>query len=109
MIRKKTVICIFIIFFLIVMFCLNFSKEEYNDDLAKEIPWNQLSNNYKFNIIEFNSNTYNYGESIVNNDILDKLLIEKEIKTYVHNKRKGNMTRSAGRYRPIWEGDFALC
>ena len=82
MIRKKTVICIFIIFFLIVMFRLNFSKEEYNDDLAKEIPWNQLSNNYKFNIIEFNSNTYNYGESIVNNDILDKLLIEKEIKTY---------------------------
>lgn len=34
---------------------------------------------------------------------------EKEMKTYVHNKGKRNMTRSAGRYRPIWEGDFALC
>lgn len=82
MFRRKTIICILIIFFFIIMFCLNFSREEYNDDLAKETPWNQLSNNYKFNVIEFNNNTYNYGESILNNGILDKMLIEKEIKTY---------------------------
>jgi len=58
MFRRKTIICILIIFFLIIMFCLNFSREEYNDDLAKETPWNQLSNNYKFNVIEFNNNTF---------------------------------------------------
>lgn len=82
MFKKITIICIFIIFCLLIIFYLNFSKKEYNDDLAKETPWNQLSNNYKFNKIEFNNNTYNYGESILNDDILDKMLIEKEIKTY---------------------------
>ena len=82
MFKKITIICIFIIFCLLIIFYLNFSKKEYNDDLAKETPWNQLSNNYKFNEIEFNNNTYNYGESILNDDILDKMLIEKEIKTY---------------------------
>ncbi len=84
MFRKKTILIIFlsIIIFCFVVFCLNFSREEYDNDLAKEIPWNQLSNNYKFNVIEFNNNTYNYGESVLNNDILDKMLIEKEIKTY---------------------------
>lgn len=85
MFKKKTIICILIIFFLLIMFVLNFSKEEYTDDLAKETPWNQLSNNYKFNIVEFNNYTYHYGESILNNDILNDLLEEKEIKTYKEN------------------------
>lgn len=64
------------------MFCLNFSRKEYDDDLAKVVPWNQLSNNYKFIVIEYNNNIYNYGESILNSDTLDKLLDEIEIKTY---------------------------
>lgn len=81
--RKIIIIGILIIFLLsIVMLCLNFSKEEYDDDLAKETPWNQLSNIYKFNVIEFINNTYYYGESILNNNVLDKLLSEEEIESY---------------------------
>lgn len=82
MFKKKTIICILILFFSITIFCLNFSKEEYSNDLAKETPWNELSNNYRFNVIEFNNNAYSYGESILNNDVLKDLLEEKEIKVY---------------------------
>ena len=48
--------------FFIIMFCLNFSREEYNDDLAKETPWNQLSNK---NIYFYNTEEKTYNDELV--------------------------------------------
>lgn len=82
MFRKKTIIYIIIIFLLLAILYFNFSRKEYKDSLAKVTPWEQLSSNYKFNVVEVINNTYYYGESVLNNNILDKLLSEEEIKSY---------------------------